>query len=158
MADFQRRAAALLGDDDPIEVLRATPVRLAELVAAMPRDVLDAPYAPGKWRRRDVVAHLADVEVAFAWRLRQTVAAPGTELAPFDQDVWAERYLRLDPTLALEAFRALRSWNLAWLTSLTLRDWLAEGVHLGRGPESVDQMVRYLAGHDLDHLGQLGAD
>jgi hypothetical protein len=157
MTDFQRRAAALLGDDDPIEVLRATPVRLAELVEAMPPEVLDSPYAPGKWRRRDVVAHLADVELAFGWRFRRTVAAPGTELASFDQDVWAERYARLDPTLALEAFRALRSWNLAWLTTLTLQDWLAEGVHEGRGPESVDVMVRYLAGHDLNHLAQLGA-
>lgn len=141
--------------EDPIEVLRLTPVRLEELVTGMSGEMLDAPYAPGKWRRRDVVAHLADVELVFAWRMRQTASAPGSELTVFDQDAWAERYGRLDPLLALEAFRSLRAWNLAWLAGLTLRDWLAEAIHPERGPQTVEQMVSYLAAHDLNHLAQL---
>jgi hypothetical protein len=69
--------------------------------------------------------------------------------------VWAQRYARLDPALAVEAFRGLRAWNLALLTTLTLEDWLAEGYHPERGFESVDLMVRFLAGHDINHLAQL---
>ncbi len=155
MSDHYGRLMALLEDIDPIEVLQATPGRLSEIVDGMSAAALDEPYAPGKWSRRDVLAHLADVELATAWRLRQTVAVPGIEHVLYDQDVWAERYGRLDPALALEAFRAVRAWNLAWLAGLTLQDWLAEAVHPERGPESVDQMVRYLAGHDLNHLVQL---
>jgi len=155
MSNEHGRLMALLEEIDPIEVLQATPVRLSELVESMSAADLDEPYAPGKWRRRDVLAHLADVELATAWRLRQSVAVPGIEHVLYDQDAWAERYVRLDPTLALEAFRATRAWNLAWLAGLTLQDWLREGVHPERGPENVDQMVRYLAGHDLNHLAQL---
>lgn len=156
MSDLDRRTTALLQGNDPIDVLQATPLRLAELVEEAGPAGLDAPYAPGKWRKRDVVAHLADVEIAMSWRLRQTVAVPGIEHVLFDQDVWAEKYARLDPALALESFRAVRAWNLSWLTTLTLQDWLAEGVHPVLGPMSVDQLVRYLAAHDLNHLAQLG--
>lgn len=155
MSDYTGRLMALVGQREPVEVLQATPVLLAELVEGMSTSELNEPYAPGKWRRRDVVAHLADVELATAWRLRQTVALPGIEHVEYDQDAWAERYGKLDPSLALEAFRSVRAWNLAWLASLTLQDWLAEGIHPARGPESVDQMVRFLAGHDLNHLAQL---
>lgn len=150
--------SARLAGRDPIEVLQATPAYLAELFESLPEDVLDVPYAPGKWSPRQVISHLADVELATGWRLPQTVAAPGVELALYDQDAWAVRYARLDAALALEAFRALRAWNLALLASLTLQDWLAEGYHPERGFESVDFMVRYLAAHDLNHLEQLGVE
>lgn len=145
-----------LAGRDPIEVLHATPALLSELFEAITEADLEAPYAPGKWNPRQLIAHLADVELASGWRLRQTVAAPGVELALWEQDVWAQRYGRMDAALALEAFRALRAWNLALLASLSLQDWLAEGYHPERGFESVDFMVRYLAAHDLNHLAQLG--
>lgn len=158
MSDYYGRLMALLGDQDPIEVLHATPLQLAQLAEEAAAGWFDEPCAPGKWRRRYLLAHLADVELATAWRLRQTVAVPGIVHTLYDQDVWAERYARTDPMLALEAFRSVRAWNLAWLAGLTLQDWLAEGVHPERGPESVDQMVRFLAGHDLNHLEQLIRD
>ncbi|MFA5552294.1 MAG: DinB family protein [Trueperaceae bacterium] len=145
-----------LAGRDPIAVLQATPALLSELFDALSEADLSTPYAAGKWNPRQVLAHLADVELATGWRLRQTVAAPGVALSLWDQDVWAERYERLDVALALEAFRAQRAWNLALLASLSMNDWLAEAFHPERGFESVDQMVRYLAAHDLNHLAQLG--
>lgn len=147
-----------LAGRDPIEVLQATPTYLLDLFELMNEETLETPYAPGKWNPKQVLAHLADVELAFGWRIRQTVAAPGVELALFDQDVWAQRYGRLDAALALEAFRAQRAWTLALLASLSMQDWLAEGYHPERGFESVDFMVRYLAAHDLNHLAQLGVE
>lgn len=141
--------------NDPIDVLQATPVRLGVLVETSSPSWLEEPYGPGKWRRREVIAHLADVELAFSFRLRQAVGEPGSRFVPFDQDVWASHYSRLNAVVALEAFRAVRALNLAWLASLDLQDWLAEGFHPQRGPQSVDDLVRYLAAHDLNHLEQL---
>lgn len=158
MASYLERYFALLGDLDPIEVLQTTPGHVsAFLEGAVPDDV-DRPWAAGKWSARQILAHLADVELAIGFRLRQTVATPGAALSAFDQDAWARPYARLDPSLAVEAFRALRAWNLALLAGLTLEDWLAEGFHPERGFESVDVMVRMLAGHDLNHLAQLGIE
>ena len=103
---------------------------------------------------RHILAHLADVELGVGFRIRQMVA--GVEvLQPFDQDAWAAPYGRLEPTLALETFRALRAWNLARYASFTFEDWLREVHHPERGLFSVDLSVRVSAGHDLNHLAQL---
>lgn len=158
MTDPVTRYLGLLGDLDAIEVLQATPVRLLELFDSLSYDEFDEPYAPGKWTRRELLAHLADVELVMGFRFRQLAAVPGVEVQPFDQDVWARRYRQLEPTLAVESFRALRAWNLALFASFSLEDWLAEAFHPERGFESNDQMVRMLAGHDLNHLAQLEHD
>lgn len=155
MNAYMQRILDTLGSHDPIEVLQATPERLVALLEGMTEADLGRSYGPGKWDARHVFAHFADVEIATGFRLRQTLAQPGVELQGFDQDVWAGRYARLDPALAVEAFRGLRAWNLSLLSTLGLEDWLAEGYHPERGFESVDLMVRFLAGHDINHLTQL---
>ena len=155
MNAYMQRILDTLGENDPIEVLQATPQRLATLLEEMAPSDLETSYGVGKWDARHVYAHLADVELAMGFRIRQTLGEPGVELPAFDQDVWAKRYGRLDPALAVEAFRGLRAWNLSLLATLTLEDWLAEGYHPERGFESVDLMVRFLAGHDINHLAQL---
>ena len=143
---------------DPIAVLQSTPSYLSELVESVGPDELEALGGRDNRSPRDLLAHLADTELVAAWRLRQTVAAPGVQLSSFEPHVWAQRYARLDATLAVESFRALRAWNLALLATLTLQDWLAEAYHPERGFESVDQMVRELAVHDLDYLARLGIE
>ena len=157
MDPYLDRYLSLLGDRDPIDVLRATSIRLE----AMAQDLdaaWDVPWREGGWSGRQIVCHLADQELAFGFRLRQIVAAgdAGHLVQAYDQDAWARDYGRLDPTLAVDAFRAVRAWNLAWLARLELRDWLRPYRHPEReGEETVDELVRRLAGHDLNHLEQL---
>lgn len=149
------RDLALLGDKDPIQVLQFTPLRLEELLETLSPADLEASYAPGKWSPRKVLAHLADVELLYGHRLRLTLAQDEPVLQPFEPDRWAERYERADAALAVATFRSVRSWNLSLLTTLDLDDWLKQGYHAERGMESMDLMVRTLAGHDLNHLVQL---
>ncbi len=148
----------LLGDRDPIEVLSSTAAQLEEWLAHARPEELDEPAAPGGWIPREVIAHCADYELVVGFRLRQLLAVPGVELQPFEPAVWARRYQRLEPSLALEAFRSLRAWNLALLAGFGLEEWLAEAYHPERGFESADLMVRVLAGHDLENLSRLGID
>lgn len=175
MDPYLARLNTLLGERDPLEVLRETPPRL-EATVLDPDFAVDRPWRPGGWTGREIVAHLADQEIGFGFRVRQVVAArvldPGEATAPhsvqpydvqpfdvqpFDQDAWARDYARMDPALAASAFSALRAWNLAWLARLELLDWLAPYRHPERGTEeTVDEAVRFLAGHDLNHLAQLG--
>ncbi len=70
------RMLDLLGDQEPILVLEATPVKL-EAILLQIGDNIDFPYAPGKWDTRRITAHLADNELAAGFRLRQTVARVG---------------------------------------------------------------------------------
>ncbi|HEX7002480.1 MAG TPA: DinB family protein [Trueperaceae bacterium] len=156
MSDPAFTYLSLLGELDPIDVLRATPSRLKEYAETASPVELETPYAPGKWTPAEVLSHLADVEIVMGFRLRQLAAVPGVELQPFDQNAWSPRYQRLDPALAVEAFAALRAWNLALIAGFSLEDWLAEAYHPERGFESADLMVRMMAGHDINHLSQLG--
>jgi hypothetical protein len=46
----------------------------------------------------------------------------------------------------------LREANLALLKSLQPEQWKHDGMHSERGQESIEQIVRMFAGHDIDHL------
>src|SRR6188508_1973651 len=55
----------LLGDKDPIAVLRATAPALGRVVDTTPHHVLVRPEAPGKWSMGEVLAHLADSDLVW---------------------------------------------------------------------------------------------
>lgn len=85
------------------------------------------------------------------------MGAPGTPIAAYDQDAWAAsgHYEQRDPRGSLALFRALRDANLGLLESLTPEQWQQHGVHSERGPETIEQIVRMTAGHDINHLEQI---
>ncbi len=155
MHPYMERIFATLADRDPIDVLQGTPGRLEHLLERLGATGLERTYAPGKWPARDIYAHLADVELALAFRFRQALVLDRYAPEGFEQDEWARRYARLDPTLALEAFRGMRGWNLALFAGFDLHDWGREVRYPFEGVSTVDDMVRFLAGHDLNHLAQL---
>jgi uncharacterized damage-inducible protein DinB len=112
--------------------------------------------APGKWSVREIMAHLADCELAFGFRLRQ--AAAGVEMIqPFEQDDWARNYGGYDFQAAMATYRALRAWNLAFIRSLTAEQRSREVTHPERGTMTVWTIVETMAGHDLHHLVGLEA-
>ena len=78
-----------LGGQDPIPVLMVTAETLFALTRPLSLAQADQAPAPGKWSIREIIAHLADCEIAFSFRLRQTLADDHPVLQPFDQDKWA---------------------------------------------------------------------
>ncbi|MFW6088855.1 MAG: DinB family protein [Gemmatimonadota bacterium] len=146
-----------LGARDPIEVLGGTPGELERLVRDVPPALLRRPESPGRWSVGEVLAHLADSELVWAFRLRMVLGQERPSLAGYDQDAWAEglSYADLDPSSSLERFDFVRRWNLALLGSVPEQALDRVGVHAERGEESVRHMIRLYAGHDLVHLAQL---
>ncbi len=143
-------------DDRPLEViLSATSHEIANKLQMIgPERVTEAP-APGKWTPAEIVCHLADCEVAFAFRLRQTLAEDHHILQPFDQEKWAANYKGIAAKEALAAFSALRHWNLK-LIAKVLPDSASKPVtHPERGTMTFQTIVETMAGHDLNHLEQL---
>ena len=143
-----------LGDRDPVSVLEATPGALTALLdRAKARLSDDTPLAEGKWSPRQLMAHLADCEVAWAWRLRQALGSEHSVIQPFDQDAWARVYPR---TYTIEETRAtlfaLRGWNLAFLHALPESERARPVTHPERGEETLWTIVQVMAGHDLHHL------
>jgi uncharacterized damage-inducible protein DinB len=157
---YRRRVLGYLGARDPMRVLRATPGRLARQVEGHTRAALARRPAPLKWSVVEIVAHLADAELAFAWRIRSMVASPGVRLQWWDEHLWSEKsaYARTDVRDSLRTFGALRSSTLALLRRVpepSLR--AAYGIHEKRGRQTVHDFVVMEAAHDLNHLGQVRA-
>jgi hypothetical protein len=142
---------------DPLRIQKAAPGKLAALVRGKTKKQLTRRPAPGKWSVAEIVAHLADSEVAISWRLRQMLCGSGISLQAYDQNVWANTfdYVHHDVKQSLERYRVLRESNLALLKRVPKQLWENYGVHQERGNESVAHMVRMIAGHDLNHLRQV---
>src|SRR5438552_13862983 len=101
------------------DVIASTPLELRRVTDRIGAPCLTTPPAPGKWSARDILCHLADCEIVFAFRLRQTLADDQHVIQPFDQNRWAQTYGSADAEAALATFTAIRSWNLALLQTLT---------------------------------------
>src|SRR5215475_15827916 len=97
--------APYLGNRNPLETVAQTPERLASLLQSIGKRVNESP-APGKWSAREIISHLADCELVFAFRLRQTLAEDNPTIQPFDQEKWAAQYGGITASQALEAFKA----------------------------------------------------
>jgi uncharacterized damage-inducible protein DinB len=139
---------------DPAVVIAETPVRLAKALASLTAEEMEAEPAPGKWCVREVLAHLADCEIAFGFRLRQAYGGE-THLQPFDQDAWSRAYGVYSMGLSLATFTALRTWNVAFVGGLTEADKQLPTVHPERGAMVLWTIVETMAGHDLHHLAKL---
>ena len=147
----------LLGEQPPMEVLRATPAALRRAIDGLPAAALKQPERPGKWSMAQVLQHLADSDLVWGWRVRLILAHDRPTITGYDQDLWAERlrYDLSDPAESLATFEALRRANLALLERATPEDLERVGVHAERGEESIAHLRRLYAGHDLLHLRQL---
>jgi DinB family protein len=154
---YTQRIVAHTSGQEPLKIQAATPKKLQRLLGRATASKLRKRPAPGKWSIAEIVAHLADTEIAGAWRMRLILGAPGCPVTAFDQDSWvtALHYDKRDPRKALEQFRVLRETNLALLKTLTPEQWKHHGLHSERGPETIEHVVRMFAGHDLNHIAQI---
>src|SRR6516164_9933623 len=116
--------ASFLGNKNPREVIAETPGRLASVLDTIGPERATWSPAPGKWSAREILCHLADCEVAFAFRLRQALAEDHHVIQPFDQNKWASTYASCEAREALAVFSSLRQWNLKLIGTATPRDAL----------------------------------
>ena len=157
-AEYRTRVLGYLGTRDPIRVQRATPAALERRLRGLAPAVATRRPAPGKWSIAEIVAHLADAELAMGWRLRNMLATPGVALAWWDQDQWAARlgYARRPVSESAALFRALRMANLRLLAGVPRSWWdRCAGMHQMRGRQTVAEFVALEAAHDLNHLRQI---
>jgi hypothetical protein len=149
--------AVHLGTREARDVIETTVLELHRLAGRIGSARMKTPPAPGKWSARDIVCHLADSEIVFAFRLRQAVAEDRHVIQPFDQEKWARGYEAQQPDAALATFEAIRNWNLAFVQTLTQAQLAKPVTHPERGDMTVETIVETMAGHDLNHLKQLEA-
>jgi hypothetical protein len=143
-------------DGRPVElILAATPKALTEALARIGDEKIAVSPAPGKWSAAQILCHLADCEMVFGFRLRQTLAEDVYTIQQFDQDKWAGTYSGVAAAQAFEVFCALRAWNLRLIEAALPAAASRPVHHPKRGPLTFQILVEIIAGHDLNHLDQL---
>ena len=147
--------ASFLDGRQPREVIAATAGRLHTLAADLGADRVERAPAPGKWSAREILCHLADCEIVFAFRLRQALAEGYHVIQPFDQDRWAAMYGAFDAASALAVFTAVRDWNVRLIGAVPAEALDKKLTHPERGEMTFQVVIETMAGHDLNHLGQL---
>jgi len=154
---YTQRILANAQGQDPIKVQSATPKKLARLVKGVRTAKLRKRPAPEKWSVAEILAHLADVEIVIGWRMRSILGAPGTPVQAYDQNSWviAGHYEKRDPRKSIELQRVVREANLALLKWLSPEQLKQFGQHAERGQESLEHIVRMVAGHDINHIQQI---
>jgi hypothetical protein len=155
--EYTQRLLSYGDGKDPLRLQQVAPGKLAALLKGKTGKQLMQRPAPDKWSVAEILAHLADAELAISWRLRQVLANNAIPIQAYDQDLWARtfNYARRDPRQSLANFSALREANIALLKSVPRKLWDNYGVHAERGNESVNHIVKMVAGHDLNHLQQI---
>jgi hypothetical protein len=137
------------------EILESTADKIAEYTEVIGHHKTSIPPAPGKWSAAEIICHLADCELVFGFRLRQTLAEDGPTIQPFDQEKWAAIYPGIPAAEALEAFSVLRKWNLRMIHAALPAAAGRTMKHPERGTMTFNNVVETMAGHDLNHLAQL---
>ncbi len=147
-----------VGTGDPLELMAATPKRIAALVRAWDAKRWSRPYAPGKWTGAQIVLHLAHDEIAWSDRVRYALALGDRfVIQPFDGGEWVAAETPTDPQVALAAYVTLRQFNLLLYRRIPAAAKARRLAHPEFGAISIEWILRTVAGHDLHHLAQLEA-
>jgi hypothetical protein len=138
---------------------------------------LRRPESEGRWSIADVIAHLGDLELVYAVRMRTALAVDEPDVPVLEQDKWVANVHRwrtgnpacpppndrqdcLSPTREpvselLEQFWFHRRMNLALKSRLTEAELARKGRHPDYGLITIAQMFERIANHDAKHLRQI---
>jgi hypothetical protein len=109
------------------------------------------------WSTRDVLVHLADMELVRGFRIRLILADDNPLLVNVDEGAWQRRlhYLWRSPEAAIAQFEQLRFGTAEILNQCGRDAWQRAGVHVEDGEVSVADLVRRGVAHVEDHVRQI---
>jgi hypothetical protein len=154
---YVRALLDMLGSRDPLQVLAELLPWVEVRLQGVSEAALRRPEKPGKWSVIEVLQHLADSDMVMGFRIRMTLTESRPALQGYDQDRWAEElhYRQVSLPTVLGQLRGLRTANIWLWNSLSAEQLERFGLHGERGLESVGQMLRLVAAHDLVHRRQI---
>ncbi len=141
-----------------LEAAEKSPKEIAAAVSGLPDKTLRYKPGPDKWCILEILGHLADMEVLYAYRIRQMLADKKPVIAPIDQNDWA-RHLGYTETPAAELvalYGLNRHANVRLLQRLKIFDLEKSAYH----PElktnvTVAEYIEKMGTHGASHLEQI---
>jgi len=141
-----------------LDAAEKSPKEIAAAVSGLTDKVLRYKPSPDKWCVLEVLGHLADIEIAYGYRLRQMLGDEKPTIAPIDQDAWARNlnYMNSAPAELVAFYGLARHHNLRLLRSLDATAYSKSAYH----PElqrqfTVAELVERVGSHGAGHLAQI---
>jgi hypothetical protein len=141
-----------------LDNLRSFASRLLPVLDGLSSEQLTRAEAAGKWSIADVIAHLSDLEMVYAVRIRTILAGAGgdTPLPVLAQNEWVERVHRREPLAELlEQLWFHRTMNLALFERLSDEELSRSGIHPDYGRLTIGDAAGRIERHDARHLAQI---
>ncbi len=141
-----------------IDSAEKDPKRIAAAISGLPDSTLRFKPAAGKWSILEMLAHLGDMEILYAYRMRQIIADTNPTIAPIDQDAWAKNlgYMEEKAPELIAQFGLLRHHNLNLLRRVKPEDLEKGAFHPELNRQvTLGEMVDMLARHGPNHLEQI---
>lgn len=141
-----------------LDNLRAFEARLRSTVEGLSSEQATRAEGPGKWSVTDVVAHLSDLELVYAVRIRTMLSgtAGDAPLPVLAQDAWVERVHRRESLAELlDHFAYHRHMNLTLAARLSDEELERAGSHPDYGRITIRDAFGRIERHDLKHLAQI---
>ncbi len=141
-----------------LDAAEKSPKQIAAAVSGLSAETLRYKPAPNKWCILEILAHLADMEILYAYRMRQMLADRDPVIAPIDQDAWAKNlgYMESSPPELVALYGLNRHANLQLLRRLKIDDLQKSARHpeLDRAVTVADY-VQMMSKHGPNHLEQI---
>ena len=141
-----------------LEAAEKSPKQIAAAVSVLPEKTLRYKPAPDKWCILEILGHLADMEILYAYRIRQMLADQDPVIAPIDQNAWAKNlgYLESSSPELVALYGLNRHANVQLLKRLQAEDLQKSARH----PEldhrvTVADYVQMMSKHGPNHLEQI---
>lgn len=141
-----------------LDAAEKSPKEIAAAVSGLPDKTLRYKPAPNKWCILEILNHLCDVEVLYAYRLRQMLADEKPVIAPIDQDAWAAHlgYMKELPAELVAFYGLSRHRTLQLLRRLKTVDLGKSAYHPEHKRQvTVAEIVGMIGVHGTNHLAQI---
>ena len=149
-----------LTNEQILNMLSATPSRLASLTNDLTPAQLLAPPAPGEWSARDVLAHLRACTDMWGKYIAVILSEDRPTIKAVNPTTWIKKtnYREQEFQPSLHAFTAQRAELLAVLKPLPPEAWSRTALVTGAGKpreRSVYTYAQWLANHERSHIKQI---
>ncbi len=126
--------------------------KLAQAIAGLSREQLNAFPVPGTWSIQQIVFHMLDSDLIASDRMKRVAAEDRPTLIGYNETAFAKSlfYDELDPQLACDIFEKNRRLTAAILRRLPEKSFARLGDHNERGPVTLDDLLQTYTDH-LDH-------
>ncbi len=139
-------------------VLTSTPAVLNTLLGRLDESSWKAKKLAQEMSILELVSHLLDVEKEINFPRIQTILNQvNPTLIGFDSDVWINLrdYQNTRNSQVLTEFTGQRLQFLTLLRSLSPEQWKRPAQHTIFGPTNLEEIARFIAHHDMDHIRQI---